>query len=422
MQEGFGDIKLLAESILNIGEIYVNKGDYSQAMEQYTRSLKMFKQIYDKQGITRTLISIGELKNVHGQYQDAIESCDAGFKLAVTIKAISEKRNACKCMYDSYKALGNDNKALAYHEQMIVLNDSLNVKETEKKLQQMEFARQVQIDSLAQVEKERLIQEANEEKVNKQNRAKQVAIGIGSLLLLFAAGLYSRIRYINKAKTIIEKERDRSDNLLLNILPLEIAQELKEKGRAEARNFEMVSVLFSDFKEFTSASEKLTAHDLVSEVNTCFEAFDGIMEKYGIEKIKTIGDAYMAAGGLPVPHPDSTKNAVLAGLEMQSFIENRKIEKEAQGQTAFAMRIGIHSGPVVAGIVGAKKFQYDIWGDTVNTASRIESNSQAGKVNISQSTYELLKHIDSFVFQSRGKIQVKGKGEMEMYFVERVIK
>ena len=142
------------------------------------------------------------------------------------------------------------------------------------------------------------------------------------------------------------------------------------------------------------------------------------MGKYGIEKIKTIGDAYMAAGGLPVPSDDSLKNTVLAALEMQAFISKRKLEMDAIGKHSFEMRVGIHTGSVVAGIVGVKKFQYDIWGDAVNTASRMESNGELGKVNISKHSYELIKDDAQFTFEKRGKIQAKGKGEIDMYFVE----
>ncbi len=222
---------------------------------------------------------------------------------------------------------------------------------------------------------------------------------------------------IKTQKQEVERERDRSESLLLNILPAEIAEELKEKGKADARDFELASILFTDFKGFTEQSAKLSASELLWEINFSFEAFDGIMDKYGIEKIKTIGDAYMAAGGLPVPTDDSVKNTVLAALEMQAFIISRKAKMDNEGKPAFEMRVGIHTGPVVAGIVGVKKFQYDIWGDTVNTASRMESAGEVGKVNISQATYELLKSDPDFAFESRGKIAAKGKGEMEMYFV-----
>ena len=215
-----------------------------------------------------------------------------------------------------------------------------------------------------------------------------------------------------------DRQRERSDELLLNILPAEIAEELKERGQSEAKDFELVSILFTDFKGFTQVSEKLTAQQLVEEIDTCFKHFDAICGKYNVEKIKTIGDAYMAAGGLPVPNDNSVKNTVLAALDMSEFIKERKKQLELEGRVPFEMRLGIHTGPVVAGIVGIKKFQYDIWGDTVNTASRMESSGEPGRVNISQATYEKLKNDPQFVFTPRGKISAKGKGEMEMYFVE----
>jgi class 3 adenylate cyclase len=315
--------------------------------------------------------------------------------------------------------MGNGNEALVYFERFQEIDDSLKVDETTKKLQQMEFAKQVLTDSLATVEKERLIKEAHQEEVQQKNRTRNMLLGAGLLILILAGAIYSRLIYTRKAKAVIEKEKDRSENLLLNILPAEIAQELKEKGRANARDFDSVSILFTDFKGFTEASANLSAQDLVSEINTCFEAFDGIMDKYHIEKIKTIGDAYMAAGGLPIPTDESVRNTVLAALDMQCFIAKRKAANDALDKPAFEMRVGVHTGPVVAGIVGVKKFQYDIWGDTVNTASRMENNGEAGKVNISQATYEMLKSDPDFSFESRGKIEAKGKGEIYMYFVSK---
>ena len=195
-----------------------------------------------------------------------------------------------------------------------------------------------------------------------------------------------------------------------------MAEELKAKGNADARMFDDVTVLFTDFKGFTALAEQLTPQELVAEINLCFSAFDRIMEKHRVEKIKTIGDAYMAAGGLPVANHTHAQDVVSAALEIQEFMQERIRQRMAKGQPFFEIRIGVHTGPVVAGIVGIKKFQYDIWGDTVNTAARLESSGAEGRVNVSSSTYALIK--DQFVCVPRGKVSAKGKGELEMYFVE----
>ncbi len=246
--------------------------------------------------------------------------------------------------------------------------------------------------------------------------------------LVVVGGTLLYIRNLRRQKEVLEKtvalrtrelsrEKDRSEELLNNILPTNVATELKLRGHAEAKHFEQVTVLFSDFKEFTRVAEQLSAAELVEELNVCFNAFDRIMEKYGVEKIKTIGDAYMAAGGVPDPSGGMPRAVVLAGLEMQQIMRERRAERKAQGKTAFEMRVGIHTGPVVAGIVGRRKFAYDIWGDTVNIASRMESSSEPGEVNISSATHALVKDEADLVFTSRGLVSAKGKGELEMYFV-----
>ena len=178
-------------------------------------------------------------------------------------------------------------------------------------------------------------------------------------------------------------------------------------------------MLFTDFKGFTSYSEKMSPQDLVKDIDECFKGFDRITTKYGIEKIKTIGDSYMCAGGLPVEKKTNPEDTINAALEMRDFVLSGMQKKIAEGKPFFEIRIGVHTGPVVAGIVGIKKFAYDIWGDAVNIASRMESSGEAGKVNISGSTYEIVK--DKFTCTHRGKIEAKNKGEIDMYFVESTL-
>lgn len=212
------------------------------------------------------------------------------------------------------------------------------------------------------------------------------------------------------------KQRKRSDELLLNILPSETAEELKSTGKAKARHVTQATVLFTDMKNFTQLSEKLEPEELVDTINEFFTGFDRIIEKYGIEKIKTIGDAYMAAGGIPTPNSTHAPDVVMASLDILKFMNELKEKKKAENKVYFEIRIGVHSGPVVAGIVGYKKFAYDIWGDTVNIASRMESSGEVGKVNISASTYHLVK--DKFKCTYRGKLEAKHKGMIDMYFVD----
>ena len=221
---------------------------------------------------------------------------------------------------------------------------------------------------------------------------------------------------IERQKDIIQTEKEKSDELLLNILPSEVAQELKEKGYTTAKSFDEVTVLFSDIKGFTNVAERLTAQELVKEIDTYFSAFDNIILKYGLEKIKTIGDAYIAAGGLPENNAATAQNVIEAAIAMQKQVEKLKQERITSNKPYFELRIGIHTGPVVAGVVGIKKFQYDIWGDTVNLAARMEQSGVPGKINISEQTYELVKQ--QFNCVHRGKIEAKNKGDVDMYFVE----
>lgn len=213
----------------------------------------------------------------------------------------------------------------------------------------------------------------------------------------------------------LEQEKKKVEELLLNILPKETAQELQTKGKATAKQYNSASVLFTDFKDFTKLTTNVSAEELVSELDRYFIHFDEICLKYGLEKIKTIGDSYMCACGVPVKSSTHALAITLAGWEMCEYMKEVAESKIEQGLTPWEIRVGIHSGPLTAGVVGKNKFAYDIWGDTVNAASRMESNSEAGKINISLVTYGMIRQY--FNCSPRGKLEVKGKGEMEMFFV-----
>ena len=317
--------------------------------------------------------------------------------------------------YEILTLLNKDKEAVNLYTTFVALKDSINSSKQKTELAQLEVGQEIK----EQDQKDEL------EKVKQTNarNVKTFYYSSSALLLLLivfvTANFYKQKASNKKLKQLnetVSKERERSEELLLNILPSEVAEELKETGSAKAKSFESVTVLFTDFKNFTQASENLSAEDLVKEINYCYSEFDRIVSKYGIEKIKTIGDSYMCAGGLPTKNETHPADLVNAGLELQQFIISHNEERIKRNEPYFELRIGIHTGAVVAGIVGIKKFAYDIWGDTVNTASRMESSGEEGKVNISGATYELVK--DEFVCVYRGKVRAKNKGEIDMYFVE----
>lgn len=306
---------------------------------------------------------------------------------------------------------------------LLLAQGRLEIQEQERQLDEL-----AQAEALAQSELEKkealLVQEEQritllEKEQEIQQKSTLAAQRIGLLLFLISlmilAGLvYSRRtnKKLGQQKLEIEQEQQKSENLLLNILPYSIAQELKENGKTIPRKYESVSIFFSDFVNFTRISAQSTPEEIIAELNDCFKGFDAIMEEEGVEKIQTIGDGYLAVGGLPEELPDHAVRCVSAAKRIIAFLEERNRSSAIQWQ----VRIGIHSGPITAGVVGTKKFAYNIFGDTVNTASRLETASEKGKINVSASTYELIKH--DFECDYRGKISAKGKGDLDMYFVK----
>lgn len=210
----------------------------------------------------------------------------------------------------------------------------------------------------------------------------------------------------------LSQEQLRTRELLHNILPAELVEELSNTGMARAARHESVTVLFTDFSDFTQVASTMPAERMVTELNEVFAAFDDICDEEGVEKIKTIGDAYMAAAGLPKPCADHAQRCVRAGIRMVAFVE----ERNADSAFKWRLRVGTHSGAVIAGVVGKRKYAFDIWGDTVNIASRMESSGEPGRVNVSAYTYDLIRR--DFDCEYRGRVDAKGKGEVDMYFVK----
>jgi PAS domain S-box-containing protein len=222
---------------------------------------------------------------------------------------------------------------------------------------------------------------------------------------------------IRKQKDEIEFEREKSDQLLLNILPEFVAKELKEEGHVIPRYFKSATILFADLVGFTNLCKGLSPEQILYELNYIFVGFDYILEKHGLEKIKTIGDGYMAGGGLPIPNDTHPSDAVKAGLEMIAYVNRVSKENKSTARPPWQAKVGIHTGELTAGVIGKSKFAYDVWGRSVNTANRMESTCEGGKVNVSGATYELIKN--EFDCVHRGAIKVKNMGELQMYYVNK---
>jgi adenylate cyclase len=409
LAEEINDEFILGQIYSNLGVIYENQGNYSDALKFHLNALKIYERTGNNESLPFIYNLIGNVYTKQKKYKEASLYLNNALSMSIKTGSLEHIKYSFENWAKLDSARGNYKSAFEHYKLAIVYRDSLLNKENSKKTVQQ----QMQYD----FDKKEAAQKAEQEKkdalslkeLQKQKLVRDGFIGGFAFVLVFAG-----VFFIQRNK--IKKGKRRSDELLLNILPEEVAEELKSKGSADAKQFDEVTVMFTDFKGFTQISEKLTPAELVAEIHTCFKAFDNIITKYNIEKIKTIGDAYMCAGGLPVANKTNATDVVNAAIEIQQFMQQHLLQRKREGKEVFEIRIGIHSGPVVAGIVGVKKFAYDIWGDTVNIASRMESSGEAGKVNISGSTFELVK--DKFYCAHRGKIQAKNKGEIDMYFVE----
>src|SRR5918993_308265 len=398
-----------------LGEIYGQRKNYERAYFYHDRAIHIAESVDAKLELIQSISGLARTQKKHGKVKQSIASFQLAQKLAEEAIARKELKDIYEGLADLYSDNRDFRKAHQYDTLLSGVKDSLYNNDNDVKIQQLQFnfdieKKEGEIDLLT---KDQALKAAT---IQRQ-RVVTYGTGItGFLLFLLLIGFYNRHRYTQKTNKIIKDERDRSKELLLNILPAETAHELETNGHAQTRFYESVTVLFADFKGFSSISRTLKPQDLVAELNDYFIAFDEIVEKFNLEKIKTIGDAYMCAGGIPTTNETHPFNAVVAGLAMQDFMIKRNASRKENGLDPWHLRIGIHIGPIVAGVVGKKKYAYDIWGDTVNIASRMESSSEGGRVNISSSLYDIVK--DQHRCHYRGKIFAKNIGEIDMYFVE----
>ena len=446
----------------NIGNIYMRLQMHDSAMFYYTKSLEInqkmnqpfavstnldnmglsFQKVKDyKTALTYHLRALEELNNIGiekagfklqnnlGKCYDALGNTQKARESFIKAKGVAEEQHLGSDLAEVYANLATNYRstseykvALEYSDLAAIWKDSTNnlVKSRDFGRMEAEFEYDRKIEEITFQKK--IVDLENENELRKQKNFRNISLF--GLLGAIALGLvlFNRNRVISLANATIKKEQERSEELLLNILPKHTAEELKRDGKTTPKTYENVTVMFSDFKGFTTLSELLAPDELVYEIDHCYSNFDDIVDENGLEKIKSVGDAYICVGGLNTQASEASISAtaiVKAAIEIQRFMENLKEQRIKEGRPYFEARIGLHSGPVVAGVVGKRKFAYDIWGDTVNTAARMETSSEAGRVNVSQKTKELV--IGGFEFEYRGKIQAKNKGELDMYFVDEIL-
>jgi len=457
IREEIGDKKGIAASLNNIGIIYHLTEEYEKALEYYQKSLSIRKELEDEKGIASCLNNVGVIYSIMKDYGKALKYCSKALEMVENMGNKYETANILNNIGSFYMAMQQYDESLSYLERSLKIAKELDAKEILREnyefhsdlcVAKNDYKKALEYYKLSVKEKDSILNEKSSKQVadmqikyesekkekeiellKKDNKIKQLVINrqevtrnyvIGGLIffLILTFFIYSRYRLKKKANKeleaankLIQLEKEKSDQLLLNILPKRIADILKENGKAEPESYENVTVFFSDIVSFTKMSNDLEPKILIRELNELFTKFDQIIEKNHCERIKTIGDAYLCVCGMPEANPCHAENILNSAIEIIRYLKKRQRCSNIQWE----MRIGIHSGRVVGGVVGVKKYIYDVFGDTINTASRMETNSKPMKINISESTYQLVK--DKYNFFERGFFSVKGKGEMKMYFV-----
>ncbi len=387
-----------AYSLGNIGMVYANTGENNLAEKNINEAIRILEEAEDYYPICVYLISMCDIYLQKDDRQTAMNYAKRSLQLAEQYGLKEQISDANLKLSELYEKTGNTAESYKYYKNYIAYRDSVNNIKSVQAIADLRTDFEV---SQKQIEVDLL----NQQKRNQRIMLISLFIILGLTIVLLGT-LYWYFKTISR-------EKKRSESLLLNILPAETAKELKLNGKVDAVKFDEVTVLFTDFVSFSKLAEHTEPVQLVQSIDFYFKGFDEITTKYGLEKIKTIGDSYMCACGLPTANPTHARNTIMAAKEMIALVRN--VIHEEDGLSHFDVRIGIHSGPVVAGIVGIKKWQYDIWGDTVNIASRMESKSEPGRINLSEITYQQIK--DEFACEYRGEIEVKNRGPLKMYFL-----
>lgn len=402
---------MVANLYNNLGMIYLKKKDYDQARDYLNKALESYSRSGQKAEVATVLANLAKIDLVLGNYNQSLDYLSQSTEIAENYDLLHLSEDNYLTFSDIYSSMGNYSEALRYYKKHIAIKDTLyseaihkqindfEIKyETEKKDKEIKLLKQKEVIQALTIKKQRILRNS--------------LYGGITLSLLLAAVIFLSLNRRRRDNRIIAFEKAKTDKLLLNVLPASIASDLKERGSTEPKLYENVTVCFTDMVGFTEKSTKLEPKVLIEELNVIFTAFDNIIEKNGCERIKTIGDSYLSLCGLPEPNPNHAENIIRTAVEMVQYVEKRNLESPVEWQ----IRVGIHSGDVIAGVVGIKKYIYDVFGDTINTASRMETASAPMRINVSESTYQLLK--DKFKFEERGEVHVKGKGVMKMYFIK----
>ncbi len=451
LREALDDKEGIADSLNNIGIVHYFSGKFKEALENYMKSLDIRRAINDAEGIAKSLNNVGLAFKGLKQYDEALSYFEQAIQMREKLGDKYEVANISNNIADLYNLKKDFDAATPYLIHALQLATETDSKELVREnyelfsklyAAQNDFHAALAYYKLSTEVKDSILNEQSQEaiadmqtkyeteKKEQQIALQQLALNQQALLrnslmgglffiVILAFVMFNRYRFekktnqkLEEANNLISLEKEKSDQLLLNILPLRVANDLKETGKTEPESFENVTVYFSDVVGFTDMSSQLEPKFLIDELNDIFTAFDNIVESHQCERVKTIGDAYLCVCGMPTPDPHHAQNIVRSATEIIQYMNERNQRSDIQ----WRIRIGIHTGSVVGGVVGVKKYIYDVFGDSINTASRMESNSEPMRINISQTTYELVK--DQFSITPRGSMFVKGKGDMNMYFVD----